>query len=675
MTTSSSTAAARRPACPPGGSCGCDGGGPHPIVRVSFDELVRPLFGEVPDPFRDLLDVAVYVYIADRAAPRGDPTDRGFGKDWRRRLSFCIPVRQPDRWNDSALRLLLVGALSFLSEDEYDFRFEPLREEPPLQHRLKASGCAWEGAAEEVVLYSGGLDSTAGAVQEAVVNRRRALLVQHRPSPKAAPRQRGLLRQLRALADPTPPMLFPVRINKDKGLTHESTQRTRSFLFAALGAAVAAMVGLRRLRVYDNGVVSLNLPPSAQVVGARASRSTHPQALNGFAALFTRLAGRPFAAENLFLWSTKAEVVRGLAEAGCAGLIGLTHSCAHPRQARSQQPHCGRCSQCIDRRFAVLAARREGDDPADGYQVDLLTGPRPGRRPRTMLSAYVETASQITQMDSLRFFGRYGEAARALRHLPGDAEAVARQVFGLYQRHSREVMRVVAAAIARHALDLARRKLPTSCLIRLACDAAGAEGAAAPSAPAKKGGPRREPDYFFRQRGKLWEYRFAGGEPKILLSFTGGAYLGQLLSRPGVPVTAVELAYAVARDDRIRAAGDAGPALGETDLAAYRAMYEVAKLARQMAHEHNDPAAAEQADRTLSWLAEEMRKHRGLGGQPRKASDDRERVRKAVGNAVRRAVGQIAEDDPAFGEHLQPPRLTCGATLGYQPGDDLRWEF
>jgi hypothetical protein len=70
-------------------------------------------------------------------------------------------------------------------------------------------------------------------------------------------------------------------------LNREYTQRSRSFLYAALGATVAAMVGRDRIRFYENGVVSLNLPVSAQAIGARATRTTHPRVLNGFAELFT----------------------------------------------------------------------------------------------------------------------------------------------------------------------------------------------------------------------------------------------------------------------------------------------------------------------------------------------------------------------------------------------------
>jgi hypothetical protein len=59
-------------------------------------------------------------------------------------------------------------------------------------------------------------------------------------------------------------------------------------------------------------VVSLHLPVCAQVLGGRASRTTHPQALWRMQSLFSRLLGQPFHIENPFLWTTKTEVTAGV---------------------------------------------------------------------------------------------------------------------------------------------------------------------------------------------------------------------------------------------------------------------------------------------------------------------------------------------------------------------------
>ena len=83
-----------------------------------------------------------------------------------------------------------------------------------------------------------------------------------------------------------------------------------------LGAIVARIFDLWRIRFYENGVVSINLPISPQVVGGRATRTTHPQVLNGFAEIFSTICQKPFAVENPFRWLTKAEVVKTIRDRG-----------------------------------------------------------------------------------------------------------------------------------------------------------------------------------------------------------------------------------------------------------------------------------------------------------------------------------------------------------------------
>jgi 7-cyano-7-deazaguanine synthase in queuosine biosynthesis len=649
--------------------------GPQANVNFAFEDVRRAMFGDVPAAFLDLIDIAVYAYCADQAVPRGELTDRNFGEDWRRRLFFRIPVRHPELWNDPETTRLLVFVLSFLSEDQYDFQFEPLAEPPPSQNYFAFTEDYRGGRAEEMVLFSGGLDSLGGAIREVVTDRRRIVLVQHRPSPKGAPRQRALLRALQAKAGEGAPDLIAVCINKDRGLTQEFTQRTRSFLYAALAAALAEALGLPRIRFFENGVVSLNLPPSAQVVGARASRTTHPQALRAMSGLFARLAGHPFAVENPFHWLTKAQVIEGIAAAGCADLIRLTASCSHLRQAQSEVPHCGRCSQCIDRRFAVLAAGQGGADPASGYALDLLTGARAEGHPRTMLAVYVEMASQITRMTSLQFFARYGEAARVLWHVGESPETAAHRIFDLYKRHAQDVMKVVHDGIARFAPEIAERSLPPSCLIRLVCETSPAGGTPAPPPFPEPGPTGPLPDYLFRRKGAAWEFRFAGGQEQIMLPSRGAAYLHQLLSHPGVGIPAVRLAFNVIQDPSLFALGSAGEVLDEDALATYRATYEEWQEELERARKNNDLGAVEEIQGRIARLAQELEQNQAFRGRARRAADDRDRVRKAVGNALRRAVKQIRAYDKRFAEHLTPPRLTCGHTPCYQPGSDqIRWE-
>src|SRR5207302_3656639 len=125
-----------------------------------------------------------------------------------------------------------------------------------------------------------------------------------------------LVRDLRKFCPQNAPLHIPVWAHQRGIRGREYTQRSRSFLYACMAFAVARVFGLSRIRFYENGPVSLNLPISEQVVGARATRTTHPRMLHGFGELFSLLIQETFAVENPFLWRTRAEVVNLIGDAG-----------------------------------------------------------------------------------------------------------------------------------------------------------------------------------------------------------------------------------------------------------------------------------------------------------------------------------------------------------------------
>lgn len=654
--------------------------GPDRNVYLKIEALRRAMYKAVPTAFVDLIDIATYVYCADQAIRRGNGgslavTDEKpeIGQNWRRKLHFRIPVRNPDLWKSKEVLNHLVSTLSFLSEDEYLFEFEHLQKDHSLEGYIDFGSTPFDGLIEEVVPFSGGLDSLAGAVQESVIDKRKVLLVHHRSTEKLTRRHHQLLDLLEKHGKDKQPLHLPVRINKDKTLGREYTQRSRSFLYASLGATIATMIGLNRIRFYENGVISLNLPPSAQVVGARATRTTHPQVLNGMAKLLTTLAGKPFGVENPFRWKTKTEVIQLLADAGCGEMIKYSTSCTHTWETTKQHTHCGTCSQCIDRRFAVLAAGQEANDPGEAYGVDLLVGERTDGDPKAMIAAYLETANEINTMQPLQFFGRFGEAARVLRQFEGSAETTALQIFELYKRHAKQVTRVVDQAISRHAAEIRLRNLPANCLIRLVVDTGNASNGKEPDEPHNGSTAIVCGDYIFRKKGQVWALRFAGGEEQILLPSKGAAYLHILLSNPGTPFSAIDLACRVARRRQEYALSDAGEKIDQEAMTAYKARYAELEEEMEEAKTNNDSGQKQRVQSEMTALAAEIQKAKDRGGKLKKDSDDRERVRKAVGNAIRTAVKAIAQFDKRMAEHLKTPRLCCGNNPMYMPTDGVVW--
>ena len=116
------------------------------------------------------------------------------------------------------------------------------------------------------------------------------------------------------------------------------------------------------------------------------------EVLDGFANLFSLLVEETFTVENPFLWLTKTEVVNLIGDAGCGELIGQSVSCTHTREQTTEKPHCGRCSQCISRKFATLASRFSSCDPGNLYHLDLLTDPRTPEKDRTLVESFIRKA-------------------------------------------------------------------------------------------------------------------------------------------------------------------------------------------------------------------------------------------------------------------------------------------
>lgn len=647
--------------------------GAHQNINLCIEDIQRPMLCEIPTQFLDILEIATYIYCADQAATRGGDGVRDFGENWRRRFFFRIPVRHPDLWNQNKINDLLRSTLGFLSDDEYLFDFTKLEKGPPLQTYLQFSDVDISlGNPEEVILFSGGIDSLGGAVQEAVVDKRKTVLVTHRSTQKLSRRHRRLLELLSNHSMEIPPLHFCVSVNKNKSLGKEYTQRSRSFLYAVLGATFAQMLGLSRIRFYENGIISLNLPLSAQVIGAKATRTTHPKVINGFAKIFSELAEKRFDVENPFIWKTKTDVVELIAKAGCEELIEPSTSCTHTWLTTNYQPHCGACSQCIDRRFSVLANGLEKYD--EGYKVDLLTGERKEGEHRTMLAAYVETATEISKMKPIEFFARYGEVSRVLRHLEGSADSSALKIFELHQKHANQVTKVIDSNIAKYASDIRQRKLPSSCLLRMVCDASTLTPPGKIGDIADKGLPQNLKDYTFQKKGPAWIVRFASGKDFILLPSKGAAYLHILLSNPRTDFSVIDLVFQVAKKPNDFQLGNAGAGSDTDALSAYRAQYKNLKSNLEEAKKNDDLGWQEKIREEMEWLVKQIKRDQGLGGRLRKEADDRDRVRKSFRAAIRRAVDEIAKNDKALAEHLKSPRIKCGWNPCYDPYVDIEWD-
>ena len=414
-------------------------------VNLRISDITRRLTTSLPDLELDLLDIATYVYCADQAATRGGLKEINY-KVWYRNFRFEIAVRQPDFWSSPEIREELSRTLNELSGDTFDFAFSLLRDPPPVDDYFDF-GTDTGVQVDDVMLFSGGLDSFGGAVEEIFGHGRKVALVSHRPNSKIDSRQRSLVGDIvsRVSNQAKAPIHVPVLVNKAKDLGSDYTQRTRSFLYATLAAVVARMFGLNGFRFYENGVTSLNLPISSQVASTRATRTTHPMVLAGFRRLFGLVFQVQFRVDNAFFWKTKTDILLGLKNAGYSRLCAFTNSCAHTWQQTKMHPHCGRCSQCVDRWLVALAAGYgEDEDPPEMYGLDVLRDAREGAD-RLLVESYVETVNKIDGITTpTQFCVEYPEVGRALNHLEGSADDVAQGIYNLYKRHAQQICGALA---------------------------------------------------------------------------------------------------------------------------------------------------------------------------------------------------------------------------------------
>jgi 7-cyano-7-deazaguanine synthase in queuosine biosynthesis len=434
-------------------------------ANLRFQSLGDTVYECLTPLAADLARVGAYVFSADRLVPRGDVDE--YGKEWIRSFTFVVPVYEPDLWNSPAVKDALVGTLSFLSEDQYDFRF--IRGGPFGRGESSLFRDPWVSRADSVALFSGGLDSLAGVVWDHVERRRCPILVSHRPQPGADARQRRLVELLRQRFTEWNVVHAPAWINFRERSQREITQRSRSFLYLSLAAAVALQFGKSSIAVYENGVVSINLPITAETVGARVTRTTHPRFIQGMVRFLRALSGTAITIETPFSWLTKKEVALRLAKVGHADLIQASTSCSHTFMVSRAEPHCGVCSQCLDRRVALEAAELGQHDTP--YVHNMYTSSLGGitRDPsaRSMALGYVRTHSRIAELTPEQFVAEYPQVLDAADIPPADPEDTVQRIYNLYQRQAADVR----SALLKADMDARDARidglLPKDCLLRM----------------------------------------------------------------------------------------------------------------------------------------------------------------------------------------------------------------
>lgn len=343
----------------------------------------------------DFLDLSILVYLADEMVERTRTPDY-----WTRNIHCLIPVNTPDLWRRNERDLK--DALGLLSGDLWNFEWLSLNGPPAVRsHRL--------GLTEDfdvVCLFSGGTDSLLGAAQ-LLRQGRKVLLVGHQAEGQTAGAQTALAKILREQY-PGHVHLVQCRVSRSiranplfrLAKKKENSHRPRSFLFLALGVAMAARCGIEEVFMPENGLMALNIPLQKSRSGALSTRTAYPSYVLKFMKVAQEAAGFNGSIRNPFLTQSKTDMLRNLPDS-LHPLIRRSISCSRPARYNDRNVrHCGYCVPCIHRRIALMEASL---DSAGHYAFDVFNGfSSLDRSKQQDFRALVRFAIQVTEASTTK---------------------------------------------------------------------------------------------------------------------------------------------------------------------------------------------------------------------------------------------------------------------------------
>lgn len=437
--------------------------GPQRNVQLRLENIEARIVSSLDPHALDLLVLAAVLYVGDTSISRG-ATDV-YGTKWYRDLTFWVPVSEPDHWQQYSGDLEeLLTQLSGDGRIRLKFlpRAKPLTAASYLE--FPPTDIGFQGAGT-IVLFSGGLDSLAGAVRE-LSSGSTPLLVSHRSVPIRATAQQLLNKELCNHFQTTIPAIS-VWVTRTQSPPRDTTQRMRAFLYLSLAAVVAAELKINRILYCENGITTCNLPISGQRIGTRSTRTTHPAVLSKFQEVVRKLLKSDTEVKNPLLFLTKAEVLEILKRPQSADLISSAISCGRSIGIERARPHCGTCYQCIVRRFAVLRSGTQQHDPIEGYEKDVFLDPLAEGEERANAMDWFRFNQKIDRMNGEQFFQEFPEAVDVVSYIPGELAANAEQIFNLHKRNASDVMETIKRLHGEYFKKLVGGTLPHNCMLNM----------------------------------------------------------------------------------------------------------------------------------------------------------------------------------------------------------------
>jgi 7-cyano-7-deazaguanine synthase in queuosine biosynthesis len=311
----------------------------------------------------DVFLISCYVYGIDILLPR----DKFAINSWNREIEVEFPVENTEIFNQG--KNILEETLTFLSGDEWKISFTQ-RENILLYHfgkRKKVYKNEFRQLHKKVSLFSGGLDSLIGVIDQLSTSNDRIVLVSHydgtsfRGARADQKKINDVLKSKYSNYHLIQTRVDLSRLDTNSNKVHkETTLRARSFLFLCKAIFVAHSISDGTdVLIPENGTISLNYPLTSSRISSCSTRTSHPHYLAKLEE-FIKSIGLNHSIINKYELKTKGEI---LEECKDRDLILKTYnlSCSCGKRGTRKDirdnstgtNHCGICMPCIYRRVAL----------------------------------------------------------------------------------------------------------------------------------------------------------------------------------------------------------------------------------------------------------------------------------------------------------------------------------
>jgi len=328
----------------------------------------------------DFFLISALVYGVDNLISREIYSNDG----WTRELEVKIPVFHLNKWTDC--KTVLEDALNFLTGDNWKIEFIQNSTNDMFLEKKRRWNKNIKNYDKEKVksvsLFSGGLDSLIGVIDELEVLRKdeKILFVSHFDFKSPGPNndQNLLLNELQKYY---PGKIYRIQaklaLNRrdqfNSRVKIENNYRSRSLLFIGLGVYLSPA---NQLLIPENGTISINYPLTPSRVSSLSTRTTHPFVINKLQQVLDN-CGIDIKLFNPYSFKTKGEMfIECKGQKALKSSFEKSVSCG--KRGRKQNwkvkvgtDHCGVCMPCVYRRAALNKANL--DKQLYGNKIEKAT--------------------------------------------------------------------------------------------------------------------------------------------------------------------------------------------------------------------------------------------------------------------------------------------------------------